>query len=45
MSNKYIRYEITKRLSSKADLFWAEPNWSSDNAIGVALLAREAFLK
>jgi len=44
MANKYIRHEIARRIASKAELFWAEPDWSSDNAIGVALLARESFL-
>jgi len=45
MANKYIRHEVTKKLAAKAELFWAVPEWSSDNAIGVALLAREHFLK
>lgn len=44
-ANKYIRSEIVRRLNNKvlsrAALFWAEPNWSRDNAIGVALLMRE----
>lgn len=42
-SNHYIRNELTKKLKSQATLFWARTDWSSDNAIGVALLAREAI--
>ena len=41
-SNLFIRTELQKRLSRKAKLFWAKSNWSTDNAIGVAVLAKEA---
>lgn len=49
-ANQYIRAELERRLaknagagitSGKARLYWAEPNWSRDNAIGVAFLTRE----
>ena len=43
-SNRFIREEMARRLAKVAQLFWAESNWSRDNAIGVALLAREAVL-
>jgi len=39
-SNKYIRTELEKKIESKGRLFWAKTEWSSDNSIGVALLAR-----
>lgn len=42
-SNRYIRQELFKKLK-QARLFWAKTEWSSDNAIGVALLTREALL-
>ncbi|UWG95710.1 O-sialoglycoprotein endopeptidase [Dehalobacter sp. DCM] len=44
-SNKYIRTELTKKLQAQAKLYWAKPEWSSDNAIGVAMLTRETILK
>lgn len=37
-SNLFIRSELTRRLVRKAQLYWAEPEWSRDQAIGVALL-------
>lgn len=40
-SNQYIREELEKRLSKVAKLHWALPNWSRDNAIGVAILTLE----
>lgn len=40
-SNQYIRKELEKRLSSGVKLHWALPNWSRDNAIGVAILTLE----
>lgn len=40
-SNQFIRNELKKRLSNKGKLFWAEPEWSRDNAIGVAILTSE----
>lgn len=43
-SNKFIRSEIEKRLSQKARFHWAKPEWSTDNAIGVAFLTRESIL-
>ena len=40
-SNKYIRTELAKKIGNKGRLYWAKPEWSSDNAIGVALIAQE----
>ncbi|WP_206812762.1 tRNA (adenosine(37)-N6)-threonylcarbamoyltransferase complex transferase subunit TsaD [Paradesulfitobacterium ferrireducens] len=49
-ANRFVRAEIERRLSKYAKLrshrnrprlYWAEPNWSRDNAIGVAFLTRE----
>ena len=40
-SNKYIRSEIQKKLIKKAEVSWASQDWSTDNAIGIALLTRE----
>jgi N6-L-threonylcarbamoyladenine synthase len=37
-SNLYIRTELEKRLDKNTQLFWAKPEWSRDNAIGVAIL-------
>lgn len=42
-SNHYIRQELSKKLK-QARLYWAKTEWSSDNAIGVALLTRDALL-
>lgn len=41
MSNSIIR----KRLSSHARSYFAEPSLSTDNAVGIAILARDAYLK
>ena len=41
MSNSIIK----KTLSECYDAYFAEPALSSDNAVGVALLARNAFLR
>ncbi|MHB1654681.1 MAG: tRNA (adenosine(37)-N6)-threonylcarbamoyltransferase complex transferase subunit TsaD [Desulfitobacteriaceae bacterium] len=41
-ANHFIRQEIEHRLGREAKLFWAEPGWSSDNAIGVAFLTKDA---
>ncbi|ADY56200.1 peptidase M22 glycoprotease [Syntrophobotulus glycolicus DSM 8271] len=43
--NQYLRTEIPQRLKDKAELFWAELSWSSDNAIGVAFLTRNKCRK
>lgn len=40
-SNRFLRAELEKRLVHKAKLYWAEPNWSRDNAIGVAILTSQ----
>ncbi|GAB6173888.1 O-sialoglycoprotein endopeptidase [Paradesulfitobacterium aromaticivorans] len=44
-ANRYLREEIERRLTKtggkKASLYWAKPDWSRDNAIGVVLLTRE----
>ncbi|NLI91880.1 MAG: O-sialoglycoprotein endopeptidase [Peptococcaceae bacterium] len=42
-SNQYIRTELTRKLSPFSQLFWANPEWSSDNAIGVSMLTRDAL--
>lgn len=41
-SNLFLRGEIERRLSGQATCFWADPVWSRDNALGVALLAIQA---
>lgn len=43
-SNLYFRTELTRKLNPQARLFWAKPEFSSDNAFGVAYLCREAIL-
>lgn len=42
-SNQYIRSELNRRLAHKAQLYWAEPEWSRDQAIGVALLTAQGI--
>lgn len=42
-SNQFIRLELTRRLVRKANLYWAEPDWSRDQAIGVALLTSQGL--
>lgn len=42
-SNRFIRAELEKRALKKAEFFWAQPDWSRDNAIGVAILTSEHF--
>ncbi len=47
-ANQYIRKRLKQRLEHpavKAKLFFAEPAYSSDNAVGVAMLGREYLLK
>ena len=41
MRNSIIR----EKLSEKFDAYFAEPDMSSDNAVGIAALARAAYLK
>ncbi|MGI5901969.1 MAG: O-sialoglycoprotein endopeptidase [Desulfitobacteriia bacterium] len=41
-ANMFIRTELEKKLE-KAQFFWALPEWSTDNAIGVAFLTEEAY--
>ncbi len=41
MSNRALQ----KRLGARKDTYFAEPQFSADNAAGVALLTRRAFLK
>ena len=41
MSNKLMR----KRLSERFDAYYAKPEFSADNASGIALLCRKEFLK
>lgn len=40
-SNLFIRHELEKRLSQDVNFHWALPDWSRDNAIGVATLTCE----
>ncbi len=40
-SNRFIRAELEKRVLKKPEFFWAQPDWSRDNAIGVAILTSE----
>ncbi len=42
MSNKIIQEKLAKAFS---DVYFAEPAFSTDNACGIALLAREKYLK
>ena len=42
MSNRLIAAELTARLSP--DVFFAAPEFSADNAAGIALLCRDAAL-
>lgn len=42
-ANAYIRSELAKKLHNNARLYWASTALSSDNAVGVALLAAEAL--
>lgn len=42
-SNQFIRSELNHRLNHKAQLYWAEPEWSRDQAIGVALLTSQGL--
>jgi N6-L-threonylcarbamoyladenine synthase len=39
-ANQYLRSELDRRLHNQGQLYWAEPDWCRDNAIGVALLTR-----
>lgn len=40
-SNRFIRAELENRVLRKPEFFWAQPDWSRDNAIGVAILTSE----
>lgn len=40
-SNLYLRSELRKRLHQSVQLYWALPEWSRDNAIGVAILTSQ----
>lgn len=44
-ANQYLRREMEKKFSAIARIAWARTDWSSDNAIGVALLTRETLLR
>ncbi|MFZ3170690.1 MAG: hypothetical protein WA118_01690 [Carboxydocellales bacterium] len=47
-ANQYIRTRLSQKLEHpavKAKLYFAEPVYSSDNAVGVALLGREYVLR
>ncbi len=41
-ANQYIRSELERRLHKQGELFWAEPDWCRDNALGVAVLTGES---
>ena len=41
MSNRYLQ----AMLGARKDTYFAEPQFSADNAAGVALLGRRSFLK
>lgn len=41
-ANQYIRNELDRRLRKQGEIFWAEPDWCRDNAIGVAVLTGES---
>jgi N6-L-threonylcarbamoyladenine synthase len=45
-ANRFIRQEIERRMQKSERgnmaLYWAKPEWCGDNAVGVALLTREA---
>ena len=41
MSNRYLQ----SRLSERENTYFAEPQFSTDNAAGIALLCRKQFLK
>ncbi|MDI6813171.1 MAG: O-sialoglycoprotein endopeptidase [Desulfitobacteriaceae bacterium] len=40
-ANQFIRQALARRLGQKARLYWAEPDWSRDNALGVAYLTKK----
>lgn len=42
-ANQYIRRELDLRLLKQGKLYWAEPDWCRDNAIGVAILTGEGL--
>lgn len=42
-ANQFIRQTLARRLEGKVRLYWAKPDWSRDNAIGVAYLAKQRF--
>lgn len=42
-ANRYIRSELERKLRNQARLHWARTEWSTDNSIGVALIAREVL--
>lgn len=42
-SNQFIRAELSRRLARKTELYWAKPEWSRDQAIGVALLTAQGL--
>jgi N6-L-threonylcarbamoyladenine synthase len=44
-ANQYLRRELMRKLSSPLRWFWAKTEWSSDNAVGVALLTMEYLSK
>jgi N6-L-threonylcarbamoyladenine synthase len=47
-ANQYVRTRLSQKLEHsavKAKLYFAEPVYSSDNAVGVALLGREYVLR
>ncbi len=43
MANSIVRETAVKRLERKADCFFADPSYATDNAVGCTLLAWEAW--
>lgn len=44
MANSFIRRRLTSRLDgSGIELFWASPHLSTDNAVGIALMALDSY--
>ncbi len=42
-ANQYLRHELDLRLLKQGKIYWAEPDWCRDNAIGVAILTGEGL--
>ena len=44
-ANQFIRQAMARRLKHQACLYWAEPDWSRDNALGVAYLTKDQVMQ